>query len=44
VDEVRNEADGDFHIRFRLDQQFVSLLNQKNISSQQGDLVLEPIC
>jgi hypothetical protein len=44
VDEVRQEADGDFHIRFRLDQQFVSLLNQKNISSQQGDLVLEPIC
>jgi hypothetical protein len=44
VDEVRQEPDGDFHIRFRLDQQFVSLLNQKNISSQQGDLVLEPIC
>jgi hypothetical protein len=44
VDEVRNEPDGDFHIRLRLDQQFVSLLNQKNISSQQGDLVLEPIC
>jgi hypothetical protein len=44
VDEVRNEADGDFHIRFRLDPQFASLLNQANISSQQGDLVLEPIC
>jgi hypothetical protein len=44
VDEVRNEPDGDFHIRFRLDQQFSSLLNQNNISSQQGDLVLEPIC
>jgi hypothetical protein len=44
VDEVRNEPDGDFHIRFRLDQQFASLLNQKNISSQYGDLVLEPIC
>jgi hypothetical protein len=44
VDEVRNEADGDFHIRFRLDQEFASLLNDKNISSQFGDLVLEPIC
>jgi hypothetical protein len=44
VDEVRNEADGDFHIRFRLDQEFESLLNAKNISSQFGDLVLEPIC
>jgi hypothetical protein len=44
VDEVRQEADGDFHVRFRLDPQFASLLNQMNISSQQGDLVLEPIC
>src|SRR6266852_5964237 len=30
VDAVRNEADGDLHVRFRLDQQFASLLNQKN--------------
>jgi hypothetical protein len=44
VDEARNEPDGDFHIRFHLDPQFASLLNQMNISSQQGDLVLEPIC
>lgn len=44
VDEVRQEPDGDFHILFRLDPQFASLLNQKNISSQHGDLVLEPIC
>jgi hypothetical protein len=43
VDEVRKEADGDIHIRFRLDQQFASLLNEKNISRQQGDLILEPI-
>ncbi len=44
VDEVRYEADGDFHILFRLDQQFESLLNEKNISGQFGDLILEPIC
>jgi hypothetical protein len=44
VEEVRKESDGDIHIRLRLDQQFASLLNEKNISSQQGDLVLEPIC
>jgi len=44
VEEVRKEADGDVHILFRLDQQFASLLNEKNISRQQGDLVLEPIC
>ena len=44
VDEVRREADGDIHILFRLDQEFASLLNEKNISRQYGDLVLEPIC
>jgi hypothetical protein len=44
VEEIRKEADGDVHILFRLDQQFASLLNEKNISSQQGDLILEPIC
>src|SRR5260370_16071254 len=44
VEEVRKEADGDIHILFRLDQQFESLLNQKNVSRQYGDLVLEPIC
>jgi len=44
VEEIRKEADGDIHIRFRLDRQFASLLNEKNISNQQGDLILEPIC
>jgi hypothetical protein len=44
VDEVRKEADGDRHIRFRLDQEFESLLDEKNFARQQGDLVLEPIC
>jgi hypothetical protein len=44
VEEVRKEADGDVHILFRLDQQFESLLNEKNISGQHGDLILEPIC
>jgi hypothetical protein len=44
VEEVRKEADGDIHIRFRLDQQFASLLNEKNISRQHGDLILEAIC
>jgi len=44
VDEIRKEEDGDVHILFRLDQQFESLLNEKNIARQYGDLVLEPIC
>ncbi len=44
VEDVRKEADGDIHILFRLDPQFESLLNEKNVSRQHGDLVLEPIC
>ena len=44
VEETHKEADGDVHILFRLDQQFESLLNEKNISRQHGDLILEPIC
>jgi hypothetical protein len=44
VEEVRKEADGDIHILFRLDQQFESLLNEKNVSRQYGALVLEPTC
>ncbi len=44
VDKVTHEADGDYHIRFHLDQEYVSLLNEKNISDQHGDLVLESIC
>jgi hypothetical protein len=44
VEAVRKEADGDVHIRFRLDEQFASLLSEKNITRQLGDLVLEPIC
>jgi hypothetical protein len=44
VEDIRKEADGDLHILFRLDQQFESLLNEKNMSKQHGDLVLEPIC
>jgi hypothetical protein len=44
VEDIRKEADGDLHILFHLDQQFESLLNEKNISRQYGDLILEPIC
>jgi len=29
---------------FHVDRQFESLLNEKNISRQYGDLILEPIC
>lgn len=44
VDVVNTEADGDIHIRLTQDPQFKDLLNDKNISEQHGDLVLEPVC
>ena len=44
IESVINEADGDWHIRFRLDPEYEWLLNEKNISNQYGDLVLEAIC
>lgn len=44
VDEVRQELDGDIHILFRVDREFDSLLNDRNISRQHGDLIVEPIC
>ena len=44
VEEFRREADGDVHIRFRLDPQFELLLNERNISRQYGNLVLESVC
>lgn len=41
---ARAEADGDWHIQLDLDSQYRSLLNQANLESQQGYLVLEPMC
>lgn len=43
VETIRIEADGDLHIRLRLDPQYTSLLTSGN-SQQQGDMVVEPIC
>jgi hypothetical protein len=39
-----SEADGDYHIRIKLDTEFKSLLNAKNKSGQHGFLVAEPMC
>lgn len=44
VDAVNDEKDGDEHILLRLDAGQENLLNDKNISEQKGDLVLEPVC
>lgn len=38
------EADGDYHVRLKLDPGFENLLNAKNKSGQHGYLVIEPIC
>jgi hypothetical protein len=44
VQEVRQEADGDLHILLRPDARFASLLDSANVSDQNSDLVLEPVC
>jgi hypothetical protein len=44
IESVKAEADGDYHIRLKPDPEFNSLLNDKNLSGQNGDLVLEPVC
>ena len=41
---VRSEPDGDLHVLLRLDPGQERYINAKNISDQQGDLVLEPVC
>ena len=44
IESIRTEADGDFHIRLKLDSQFSNLINSANIKGQHGDMVVEPIC
>ena len=44
IESKRVEADGDYHIRLKLDSQFADLVNQANVNGQFGDLVVEPIC
>ena len=40
----KKEADGDYHIRLKLDAGQPRMLNQKNMDKQGGCLVLEIIC
>ena len=44
VKAIHNEKDGDVHIQLYLDSGSSDLVNSKNISSQNGCLVLEIIC
>ena len=41
---IRSEKDGDLHLLLRLDPGQDQYLNEKNVSAEQGDLVLEPVC
>jgi hypothetical protein len=43
-DGVRHEADGDTHGWLRLDPQFSNLLNNGNMSAENGNLVFEIVC
>ena len=43
VDNVLQEADGDYHVRLRLDSKYSNLTNAGN-QHQYGDLVVEIIC
>ena len=44
IDRIKDEPDGDYHVRLHLDPQFASLVNSANVAQQGGDLVLEPVC
>jgi hypothetical protein len=44
VDNVLQEADGDYHVRLALDSQYSNLTNSGNDQYQYGDLVVEIIC
>jgi len=44
VDNVLEEADGDYHVRLALDYQYSNLTNSANDQYQYGDLVVEIIC
>jgi hypothetical protein len=44
VDNVLQEADGDYHVRLALDSQYSNLTNSANNQYQYGDLVVEIVC
>jgi hypothetical protein len=44
IDRIKDEPDGDYHVRLHLDPQYASLVNSANVTQQGGDLVLEPVC
>jgi hypothetical protein len=43
VDKVTHEKDGDYHINLKLDPEFAGIINDKNVSGEHGNLVVEII-
>lgn len=43
VESVKIESDGDYHIAWKLDDQYSNLINDDNIKNQHGNLVVEVI-
>jgi hypothetical protein len=44
IESKKPEADGDFHIRLKLDPRYSNLINAANVKGQLGDMVVEPVC
>ncbi len=44
VENIFEEADGDYHVRLALDSQYSNLTNSANDQYQYGDLVVEIVC
>jgi hypothetical protein len=44
VDRIKEERDGDYHVRLHLDAPYADLVNAENVAQQAGDLILEPVC
>jgi hypothetical protein len=44
IKSIKQERDGDLHVRVQLDPEFTNLLNDGNVAGQFGNLVVEPIC
>ena len=44
VEAALREADGDRHIRLRVDAKYKKLLNARNMLGEKGFLVVEPVC
>lgn len=44
IESTTNEADGDIHVRIKVDPGFEWAINQANVSYQHGYLIVEPVC